>query len=131
MDIKEVLRRENVGKKYKVKVKGRFVDYTLKLFGGEKLQLVVVNNYDKTIEDIMYLEDIVNGDFEEVVEIDWENIPIDTPIVVRDFDSESWMMRYFAFYKFGKVYCWFDSYTSNDNNCSGAKCWQQAKLKLE
>lgn len=123
MDIKEVLKRENVGKKYKVK--GRFVDYTLELF-GEKLQLV--NNYDKTIESIMYLEDIVNGDFEEVV--DWENIPINTPIIVRDFDSEGWMMRHFAFYKFGKVYCWFDGHTS-DNNDGGAKCWQQAKLKLE
>lgn len=123
MDIKEVLKRENVGKKYKVK--GRFVEYTLELF-GEKLQLV--NNYDKTIESIMYLEDIVNGDFEEVV--DWENIPIDTPIIVRDFDSEGWMMRHFAFYKFGKVYCWFDGHTS-DNNDEGAKCWRQAKLKLE
>ena len=124
MDIKEVLRRENVGKKYKVK--GRFNEYTLSLL-DEKLQLI--NDYDKTIESIMYLEDIVNGDFEEVV--DWENIPLDTPIMVRDFDSESWMMRYFAFYKFGKVYCWFDSYTSNDSNCSGAKCWQQAKLYEE
>ena len=124
MDIKEVLKRENVGKEYKIT--GRMGKYTLKLF-GEKLQLS--NNCDETIESIMYLEDIVNGDFEEV--IDWENIPIDTPIIVRDFDSESWMMRHFAFYKFGKVYCWFDSYTSNSNNCRGAKCWQQAKLKLE
>lgn len=123
MDIKEVLRKENVGKKYKVK--GRFNEYTLELF-NEKLQLV--NNYDKTIESIMYLEDIVNGDFEET--IDWENIPLDTPIIVRDFDSESWVMRYFAFYKFGKVYCWLDSHTSDDNNDAGAKCWQQAKLKL-
>ena len=124
MDIKEVLKRENVGKEYKIT--GRMGKYTLKLF-GEKLQLS--NNCDETIETIMCLEDIVNGDFKEV--IDWENIPIDTPIIVRDFDSESWMMRHFAFYKFGKVYCWFDSYTSNSNNCSGAKCWQQAKLKLE
>ena len=122
MDIKEVLRKENVGKKYKVKGN----EYTLSLF-GEKLQLI--DNYDRTIEFITYLEDIVNGDFEEVT--DWENIPIDTPIMVRDFDSESWMMRHFAFYKFGKVYCWFDNYTSNDDNCRGAKCWQQAKLKLE
>lgn len=122
MDIKEVLRKENVGKKYKVKGN----EYTLSLF-GEKLQLI--DNYDRTIEFITYLEDIVNGDFEEVT--DWENIPLDTPIMVRDFDSESWMMRHFAFYKFGKVYCWFDSYTSKDNDCRGAKCWQQAKLKLE
>ena len=122
MNIKEVLRRENVGKKYRVKGN----EYTLSLF-GEKLQLI--DNYNRTIEFITYLEDIVNGDFEEV--IDWENIPLDTPIMVRDFDSESWAMRHFAFYKFGKVYCWFDSYTSNDSNCSGAKCWQQAKLKLE
>ena len=122
MDIKEVLRKENVGKKYKVKGN----EYTLSLF-GEKLQLI--DNYDRTIEFITYLEDIVNGDFEEVT--DWENIPIDTPIMVRNFDSEGWMMRHFAFYKFGKVYCWLDSYTSNDSDCSGAKCWQQAKLKLE
>ena len=122
MDIKEVLRKENVGKKYKVKGN----EYTLSLF-GEKLQLI--DNYDRTIEFITYLEDIVNGDFEEVT--DWENIPLDTPIIVRDFDSESWVMKHFAFYKFGKVYCWLDSYTSNDSDCSGAKCWQQAKLKLE
>ena len=63
MDIKEVLRKENVGKKYRVK--GRFNEYTLELF-NEKLQLV--NNYDKTIESIMYLEDIVNDDFEEVID---------------------------------------------------------------
>lgn len=124
MNIKEVLKRENVGKKYKVE--GRFNEYTLELF-NEKLQLVN-NYYGKTIESIMYLEDIVNGDFEEA--IDWENIPLDTPIMVRDFDSESWVMRYFAFYKFGKVYCWLDSHTSDDNNDEGAKCWQQAKLKL-
>ena len=126
MNIKEVLKRENVGKKYKVK--GRFIKYTLSLF-DEKLQLI--NDYDKTIESIMYLEDIVNGDFEEAVEIDWENMPIDTPIMVRDFDSEGWVIRHFAFYKFGKVYCWFDSYTSDDDDCRGAKCWQQAKLKSE
>ena len=124
MNIKEVLKRENVGKKYRVK--GRFNEYTLELF-NEKLQLV--NNYDKTIESIMCLEDIVNGDFKET--IDWENIPLDTPIMVRDFGSEGWMMRHFAFYKFGKVYCWFDSYTSNDSDCRGAKCWQQAKLYEE
>lgn len=122
MDIKEVLKKENVGKKYKVKGN----EYTLSLF-GEKLQLI--DNYDRTIEFIMYLEDIVNGDFEET--IDWENIPLDTPIMVRDCDSESWVMRYFAFYKFGKVYCWLDCHTSDDNNDEGAKCWQQAKLKLE
>ena len=121
MNIKEVLRRENVGKKYRVKGN----EYTLSLF-GEKLQLI--DNYDRTIEFITYLEDIVNGDFEEI--IDWENIPLDTPIMVRDFDSESWVMRYFAFYKFGKVYCWLDCHTSDDNNDEGAKCWQQAKLKL-
>mgnify|MGYP003489898640 CR=1 FL=1 len=44
MNIKEVLKRENVGKKYKVK--GRFIKYTLSLF-DEKLQLI--NDYDKTI----------------------------------------------------------------------------------
>ncbi len=124
MDIKEVLKRENVGRMYRVV--GRAEKYTLKLF-GEKLQLS--NNYNETIETIMYLEDIVNGNFEEI--IDWENLPIDTEVLVRDSVIQPWTIRHFAFYKFGKVYCWLDNHTSKDEDCIGAKCWQQAKLKLK
>ena len=122
MDIKEVLKRENVGRKYGVT--GRVGEYTLKLF-GEKLQLS--NDYNEPIETIMYLEDIVNGDFEEI--IDWENLPLDTEILVRDSRTDAWVVRHFAFYKFGKIYCWFDKCTSKDEDCRGAKCWQQAKQR--
>lgn len=61
--------------------------------------------------------------------IEWDKIPVDTKILVRDFDECGWEKRYFAEYKNGKVYSFADGATSwNYKDTIG---WEQAKLAEE
>ena len=63
--------------------------------------------------------------------VDWSEVEVDTPILVRDNeDTESatvvWLKRYFAEYKDGLVYAWTNGRTSwNEDEMYG---WQYAKL---
>ena len=72
-------------------------------------------------------------DYEEPKEseIDWSKVPVDTPILVRDYeDTEGvtvvWFKRYFAEYKDGLVYAWINGRTSWNENCTNE--WKYAKL---
>lgn len=61
--------------------------------------------------------------------VDWSKVPVDTPIFVRDSESDKWCRRYFARYTGGKVYAWECGATSwsaedSDNACE----WKYAKL---
>lgn len=59
-------------------------------------------------------------------EVDWSNIPVDSPILVKDLLGTSWRKRYFAKYDCGGVYAWNDgkaSYTADSMNF-----WAYAKL---
>lgn len=44
--------------------------------------------------------------------VDWGKIPVDTPILVRDKESEVWLHRYFYKYKNGEVCAWSKGSTS-------------------
>ena len=61
--------------------------------------------------------------------VDWSKVPVDTPILVRDFENEEWCNRYFAEYKDGRVFSWANGATSwsavNNKYCVG---WGYAKL---
>ena len=64
-------------------------------------------------------------------EVDWNEVKIDTPILVRDHeDTESvtvpWLKRYFAEYKDGLVYTWINGRTSWNEDCT--HWWKYAKL---
>ena len=67
----------------------------------------------------------------EEPEVDWSEVKVDTPILVRDNeDTESatvvWLKRYFAEYKDGLVYAWTNGRTSwNEDKMHG---WNYAKL---
>lgn len=45
-------------------------------------------------------------------EVDWSEIPVDTPILVKNFERDLWRRRYFAKYENGKVYAWDGGRTS-------------------
>ena len=66
---------------------------------------------------------------EELGIIDWENVAVDTPILVKGLKIAEWKNRYFAFFKDGKVYAWCSGSTSwsckNNNDVSS---WDCAKL---
>lgn len=60
-------------------------------------------------------------------EVDWSKVAVDTPIVVRNFETGNWYKRYFAKFEDGKVYAWIDGRTSwnSDDETHG---WKHAKL---
>lgn len=65
-------------------------------------------------------------DYEEP-EIDWNEVKVDTPILVRNSEYGEWFKRYFAEYKNGKVYTWDNGYTSW-TACGYMGAWNYAKL---
>ena len=60
--------------------------------------------------------------------VDWSNVAVDTPILVRDSEKNVWKKRYFAKYENGMVCTWGYGATSwsadSDNVCD----WKMAKL---
>lgn len=65
--------------------------------------------------------------------VDWSEIPMDTPVLVRDDWSQSWRKRHFAAYKNGYVYAWPNGKTSwiCDNDEKVITSWNYAKLPEE
>ena len=61
--------------------------------------------------------------------IEWDKVPVDTKILVRNYDDDGWGKRYFAEYKNGKVYAFDGGMTSW--NCATTVGWMQAKLAEE
>ena len=55
-------------------------------------------------------------DYEEP-KTDWNKVAVDTPILVRDHESQEWSKRYFAKYENGAVFVWSGGRTSwNETN---------------
>ena len=74
--------------------------------------------------------------YKEEHEIDWYKVAVDTPILVRDSESEAWKHRYFAKYVNGIVYAWMNGCTSwsadHDDNvfaCKFAKLAEEVDLE--
>ena len=59
-------------------------------------------------------------------EVDWNNVEIDTPILVRYSEDGEWLRRHFAKYEDGIVYAWKDAYTSWTGD--RVTPWELAKL---
>lgn len=70
---------------------------------------------------------------EECVEpkVDWSKVAVDTPILVRNFESDLWKHRYFAKYENGKIYAWDGGRTSwSVNESNDIIDWSFAKLAV-
>lgn len=65
--------------------------------------------------------------------IDWNKVPVDTPILVRNFNHYDWEKQYFAKVQNGTIYSWDRGATSwsvsNKEYCVTA--WRYAKLADE
>ena len=59
-------------------------------------------------------------------EVDWSKVEVDTPILVREYEHENWVRRYFAKYEGGKVYVWNNGRTSWTEKFMTS--WKYAKL---
>ena len=62
----------------------------------------------------------------EKPEVDWSEVKVDAPILVRQGNNGDWLERHFAKYENGNVYAWVDGQTS----WTGADKikWKYAKL---
>ena len=121
MDIKEVLKEENVDKEYKI---GERIYKVVKSF-NEILTLKNVETYEY-IEFEMHLFSIINGEFEEVV--DWSKVPVDAKVLVSD-NGKLWYKRHFAKYENGSVHVFPDgrsSFTTEESDIIYP--WKYAKL---
>ena len=127
MNIMQVMKRENLGKRYTSEGREFVLEESLYYLWlkDEKTQEV--------IEDNLTLDEILQMDFEEIV--DWYKIPVDTKILVSD-DGEHWARRYFAKYEDGYVYSFYGGTTSfTGSTFTGSNesllSWRYAKLYEE
>lgn len=60
--------------------------------------------------------------------VDWENVPVDTKIIVSHSTGSPDYCRYFAEYKDGKVYAWDCGATSWSSDSKSKSWWEHAKL---
>lgn len=66
---------------------------------------------------------------EELGIVDWSKVKVDTPVLVKDYKSNSWKKRYFAYFQDDKVYAWGHGSTSWSSGRSGCVTpWTYAKL---
>ena len=105
---------------------------TLEYMFEDSLSVVRVYDYDvydltnmlKRPENLIWERSKNNKEY-----IDWNTVPVDTPILVRDYEDEDWIPAYFAEYNNGVVYVWEDGGTSFTKKQTEAWCY--AKLYEE
>lgn len=70
-------------------------------------------------------EEWCNAEYHEPP-IDWNKVPVDTPILVRDHENAVWRKGHFAKYENNKIYAWFGGKTSWSTTAMIE--WNYAKL---
>ena len=75
----------------------------------------------------------LNSEYKEPKKyIDWNSVPIDTPILVKDVKEDKWIKRYFSGYYDSKVHAFANGRTSWSNECGyDVFGWKYAKLARE
>lgn len=73
------------------------------------------------------IEEWANSEYVELP-VDWSKVPVDTPILVKNGEEETWKKRHFAKYENGIVYAWGDGATSWSAYMSNMTDWKMAKL---
>ncbi len=68
-------------------------------------------------------------------EVDWASVPIDTPILVRNYDDTDWAKRHFAGVINEGVLAWINGRTSHTETtttlCVHAKLWEGSEEQAE
>lgn len=71
-----------------------------------------------------------NEEYKEPEEkVDWANVAVDTPVLVRDFDESDWCKRYFAKYQDSQIFTYDNGSTSW--SAQNTVSWKQGKLADE
>ena len=84
------------------------------------------NTHGKGCDDA--IEKWANSEYVEPP-VDWSKVAVDTPILARGYEEESWKKRHFAKYENGIVYAWSAGSTSWSARMSNdITDWKFAKL---
>lgn len=78
---------------------------------------------------MLYPEEALNALMSYEPKVDWEKVPADTKILVRDYRGRDFVRRHFASYSNGKVYAYSDGKTSFSTDITTP--WKYAKLYKE
>lgn len=122
MNIMEVMKKENLGKRYISE--GR-------VFVLEESLYYLWLKDEKTkevIEDNLTLDEILQMEFEEIVDVDWSKVSVDAKVLVSD-NGKLWYKRHFAKYENGSVHVFPDgrsSFTTEESDIIYP--WKYAKL---
>lgn len=105
MNIMQVMKKENLGKRYTSEGRVFVLEESLYYLWlkDEKTQEV--------IEDNLTLDEILQMEFEEIVDVDWSKVQVDTKILVS-VDGEDWYRRHFVKYENGIIYAFPDGLSS-------------------
>ena len=125
MNIMEVMKKENLGKMYTSE--GR--EFVLE----ESLYYLWLKDKktQEVIEDNLTLDEILQMEFEEIVNVDWSKVPVDTKVLVSD-NGDTWYKRHFAKYENGSVHVFPDGRSSFTTEVSDIIYpWKYAKLYEE
>lgn len=61
--------------------------------------------------------------------VEWSKVPVDTPILVKQYEQDEWEKRHFAYFKDERVYAWLCGATSWSADYEGDTTnWNFAKL---
>ena len=103
-----------------------FDDKTFKYCDGKKYP-VGSYFYTLVVKDLLINRNYIAID-EHIDCVDWENVPVDTKIIVSHSPNSPDYCRYFAEYKDGKVYTWDYGATSWSSDTKSKSWWEHAKL---
>lgn len=102
-------------------------DDTTFIFCGGRHSIIQGLFAKKVIEELLEFRNYIAID-EHIDCTDWENVPVDTKIIVSHSTSSPDYCRYFAEYKDGKVYAWDYGATSWSSDVKSKNWWEHAKL---
>lgn len=122
MNIMQVMKKENLGKRYTSEGRVFVLEESLYYLWlkDEKTQEV--------IEDNLTLDEILQMEFEEIVDVDWSKVSVDAKVLVSD-NGKLWYKRHFAKYENGNVHVFPDgrsSFTTEESDIIYP--WKYAKL---
>ena len=83
-------------------------------------------NCDCAILELLYPEKAIEIVMSYEPKVDWTKVPVDTKILVRDYEEENWAKRHFAKYEDGKIYVYDGGKTSFTTN--SVSSWRYSKL---
>ena len=87
-------------------------------------------NYDCGVLELLYPEKAIEIVMNYEPKVDWTKVPVDTKVLVRDYEEENWTKRHFSKYEGGKIYT-YPNGTSSFTNNGETISWNYCKLYKE